>query len=224
MSQQIGSRTFEALRREAKRLLRDHRDGMPSAVSRVSAYWPEAASPDSHLKLAQVQLVIAREHGYRSWRHLKASALTERSIGMNVKAVVEQAGRAGAPGATVHVLTGDESQAEALVAEATERWGAGVVTHLKSADTIPEGPVIVGRWVEYCFAYARQGEAFLGPAAQDRLTEQDRQLADTSALIAEVPEEERRIPCRISTKEKVLASVSFSELTGKYSAIMEISG
>ena len=143
---------------------------------------------------------------------------------MNVKAIVDKAAESGAPGATVHVLTGDQSKAEAVVIEATARWGAGVVTQLKAAAAIPEARVVAGRWVEFCFAYARQGEAFLGPDAQNQLMEQDHLLAGASALVAEVPEEERRIPCVISKKEKTLASVSFSELTGKYNAVIELTG
>ena len=94
----------------------------------------------------------------------------------------------------------------------------------KAADTIPEARVVAGRCVEFCFAYARQGEAFLGPDAQDQLMEQDRLLADSSALVTEVPEEERRVPCVISKEAKTLASVSFSELTGKYNAVIELTG
>ena len=76
MSQQVTTKTLDALRREAKRLLRDCRERQPSAVSRVSVCWPKAASPDFPLKLAQVQLVVARERGFRSWRHLRASVST----------------------------------------------------------------------------------------------------------------------------------------------------
>lgn len=224
MSQQVGTRALEALRKEAKRLLRDYRERSPSSVSRVSACWPKATSPDSVLKLAQVQLVVAREHGYRSWRHLKASVLTDtgRRRVMNVKAVVDRAAMFRAENASVHVLTGDQSLAEAVVTEATARWGAEAVVHLKAANTIPEARVVVGRWVEFCFAYGRQAETILGPVAESRLEEQDRLLAGASALIVEVPEEERRVPCLISTQEKTLASVSFSELTGRYNTTVEV--
>lgn len=226
MSQQDATDTFEALRREAKRLLRNCRERQPSAVSRIRACWPEAVSPDFCLKLTQAQLVVAREHGYRSWRHLRASVLadTERRRAMKVKAVVDETARLGAPGTTVHVLTGDQAQAEAVVTEAAVRWGAEAVAHLKAASTIPETRIVVGRWVEFCFAYGRQACTFLGPAAQSRLEEQDRLLAGASALIVEVPEEERRVPCLISAKERILAAVSFSELTGRYKTTTEIKG
>lgn len=143
---------------------------------------------------------------------------------MKVKAVTDQIARLGTPGTTVHVLTGDQAQAEAVVAEAVARWGAEAVAHLKAASMIPETRIVVGRWVEFCFAYGRQASAFLGPAAQSRLEEQDRLLAGASALVVEVPEEERKAPCLISAKEKILAAVSFSELAGKYNTMTEITG
>ncbi len=237
MSQQVTTRTLDALRREAKRLLRDYRERQPSAVSRVSVCWPKAASPDFPLKLAQVQLVVARERGYRSWRHLRASVSTNtegRQV-MNVKAVVDQMAKLGAPRATVHVLTNEQSQADAVEAEVAARWGAGVVVNFTltgtsglpdaqlAADGIFSGArVVVGKWVEFCFAYARLGEPFLGPDAEQRFARQDQLLAGVTALIADVPEEERKVPCVISGKEGILASVKFSEFTSKYKQAVEM--
>jgi len=145
---------------------------------------------------------------------------------MDVKVVLEEVDRTSAKNASVHVLTDDEPQAEAVVAEAKARWGAEAVLHLKRANTIPETRVVVGRWVEFCFAYARQGQAFLGPAAEDHLADQDRQLAGASAVIVGVSEDERRTPCTISKEEegetRILASVSFSDLSTKYAHTVEM--
>ncbi len=228
MSQQVTTRTLDALRREAKRLLRDYRERQPSAVSRVSVCWPKAASPDFPLKLAQVQLVVARERGFRSWRHLRASVSTNtegRQV-MNVKAVVDRVAAEGRKNTTVHVLTGQREDAEAIAKQAELQFGPdrvqlmGTNTH---ATTIPESPVVIGNWTNFCFAYARLGEPFLGgPDAEQRFARQDQLLAGITALIAGVPEEERKVPCVISGKEGILASVKFSEFTSKYKQVVEM--
>jgi hypothetical protein len=63
---------FDRLRKEAKSLLKDLRHGDAAAVRRYACYWP-AAEVGDQLCLARAQLVVAREHGYRSWSHLKTS-------------------------------------------------------------------------------------------------------------------------------------------------------
>ena len=226
MSQQVTTRTLDALRREVKRLLRDCRERQPSAVSRVSVCWPKAASPDVPLKLAQVQLVVARERGYRSWRHLRASVSTNtegRQV-MNVKAVVDRVAAEGRKNTTVHVLTGQSGQAEAIAKQVELQFGPNRVQLMgaKTATTIPESPVVIGHWTTFCFSYARLGEFLLGPDAELRFARQDQLLSDVVALIVDVPEEERMVPCVISGKEGILASVKFSELTGKYKKVVEM--
>src|SRR5262245_34764124 len=72
---------FETLRREAKRLLKNLRDGDRAATVRIAPYWPRNGVADE-VCLAQIQLVVARERGYRSWAHLKTSLLTIKEIDM----------------------------------------------------------------------------------------------------------------------------------------------
>ena len=72
------SSAFERLRREAKRLLKDLRDGDKAAIRRYAQYWPGTQSTDAVRTLARAQLVVAREHGYRSWPHLKTSLLPNK--------------------------------------------------------------------------------------------------------------------------------------------------
>jgi ankyrin repeat protein len=60
--------SLEHLRRQAKDLLRAHRAGVAAAAERVAATHPH---PDRPMKLADAQLVIAREHGFASWPRLK---------------------------------------------------------------------------------------------------------------------------------------------------------
>jgi hypothetical protein len=154
---------------------------------------------------------------------------------MNVKAVVDQMAKLGAPRATVHVLTNEQSQADAVATEVAERWGAGVAVNFTAAGTsaLPDAQlsadgifagarVVVGKWVEFCFAYARLCEAILGPDAEQRYAKQDQLLAGVTALIVDVPEEERKVPCVISGKEGILASVKFSEFTSKYKQVVEM--
>ncbi|MGZ6644999.1 MAG: ankyrin repeat domain-containing protein [Solirubrobacteraceae bacterium] len=59
--------SLEQLRKQAKELLRAHRDGNPQAVARVAAH-----DPGEPLKLTGAQHVVAREHGFPSWARLKA--------------------------------------------------------------------------------------------------------------------------------------------------------
>lgn len=73
------NREFRLLRKEAKRLLKQVQSGVDTACERFLVYWP--ASPrgnGSDFMLTQAQLVIAREHGYTSWTHLKTSLLHEK--------------------------------------------------------------------------------------------------------------------------------------------------
>src|SRR2546423_9982531 len=62
---------LEHLRKRAKDLLRDVRAGDATAVERVAACHPSPAEP---IKLADAQLVVAREHGFPSWPKLRAYA------------------------------------------------------------------------------------------------------------------------------------------------------
>jgi hypothetical protein len=61
--------SLEHLRKQAKELLRAHRAGEPPALSRIDRHNRRGTA---ELRLADAQLVIAREHGFRSWPRLKA--------------------------------------------------------------------------------------------------------------------------------------------------------
>jgi ankyrin repeat protein len=60
---------LEQLRKQAKALLRAHRDGDAGALARVAAHRPE---PGGSLKLSGAQLVLAREYGFSSWPRLQS--------------------------------------------------------------------------------------------------------------------------------------------------------
>lgn len=55
------------LRKQAKDLLRGYRSGAPDALARITA-----VLPSGEIRLAQAQLVVAREYGFPSWPRLRA--------------------------------------------------------------------------------------------------------------------------------------------------------
>jgi len=60
---------LEHLRKQAKRLLRDIRQGKPAAVEQLRGLAPVAAP--GRLKLADTQHAVAREYGFDSWPKMK---------------------------------------------------------------------------------------------------------------------------------------------------------
>jgi len=59
---------LEFLRKQAKLLLRHCREGEPASLGRIRAQLPRVPDP---IQLADVQHVLAREHGYANWAELK---------------------------------------------------------------------------------------------------------------------------------------------------------
>ena len=64
-----GAPSTEQLRKLARELLRAHRAGQPEALDRVRRHHPR---PGAAFRLADAQLVVAREHGFPTWPRLKA--------------------------------------------------------------------------------------------------------------------------------------------------------
>ena len=60
--------SLETLKDRAKALRRTARAGESDAQERIRPYFDDPST----LKLQQAQLVIAREHGFKSWRRLKS--------------------------------------------------------------------------------------------------------------------------------------------------------
>jgi ankyrin repeat protein len=65
------SPSLAQLRNRARDLQRAHRAGDPDARARVAAHAPDAPDGNS-LRLSTAQVVVAREHGFASWRRLRA--------------------------------------------------------------------------------------------------------------------------------------------------------
>jgi ankyrin repeat protein len=62
--------SLDQLRKQAKDLLKAYRAGDPPALARFQAHHPRAIS-EKRVALADSQLVLAREYGFRSWAKLK---------------------------------------------------------------------------------------------------------------------------------------------------------
>lgn len=63
--------SLEYARKEAKALLRRLRAGDAAALSRALARHPQIDKTDpTRIRLTDAQLVIAREHGFKSWPRL----------------------------------------------------------------------------------------------------------------------------------------------------------
>jgi len=71
--------SFESLRKQAKKLVRQMAAGDPDAVARVHVQMPDPKLP---LSLRDAQLVLAREYGFAGWRDLRAAALRQEGGGL----------------------------------------------------------------------------------------------------------------------------------------------
>ncbi len=71
--------SFESLRKQAKKLVRQFAAGDPDALARVQVQLPAPALP---LSLRDAQLVLAREYGFAGWLDLRAAALRLEGKGL----------------------------------------------------------------------------------------------------------------------------------------------
>jgi hypothetical protein len=71
--------SFESIRKQAKKLVRQFTAGDPDAVARVHAELPAPTLP---LSLRDAQLVLAREYGFAGWQDLRAVVLRQEGKGM----------------------------------------------------------------------------------------------------------------------------------------------
>ena len=78
--------SLEHDKKSAKRLLRQARSLDPAALARVAAQHPRFTHASdivaSELRLADIELVLAREYGFASWpryKHFVAATLTDRA-------------------------------------------------------------------------------------------------------------------------------------------------
>jgi len=71
--------SFESIRKQAKKLVRQFAASEPDAVARVHAQLPAPTLP---LSLREAQLVLAREHGFAGWQDLRAAVLRQEGKGL----------------------------------------------------------------------------------------------------------------------------------------------
>ena len=63
--------SFESIRKQAKKLVRQTGAGDPDALARVHT---QLIAPTLPLSLRDAQLVVAREYGFGGWRDLRAAS------------------------------------------------------------------------------------------------------------------------------------------------------
>jgi ankyrin repeat protein len=71
--------SFESLRKQAKKLVRQFAAGDSGALARVHAQLPVLSLP---LSLRDAQLVLAREYGFAGWQDLRAAVLRQEGKGL----------------------------------------------------------------------------------------------------------------------------------------------
>ena len=71
--------SFESLRKQAKKLVRQFAASGPDALARVHAQLPASIRP---LSLRDAQLVLAREYGFAGWQDLRAAVLRLEGNGL----------------------------------------------------------------------------------------------------------------------------------------------
>src|SRR5712671_4574501 len=69
--------SFESIRKQAKKLVRQVAASDPDAVARVHAQLPAPILP---LSLRDAQLVLAREYGFAGWQDLRAAVLEGKGL------------------------------------------------------------------------------------------------------------------------------------------------
>ena len=71
--------SFESIRKQAKKLVRQFAAGDPDALARVHAQLP---APNLPLSLRDAQLVLAREYGFAGWQDLRTAVLRQEGKGL----------------------------------------------------------------------------------------------------------------------------------------------
>lgn len=160
--------------------------------------------------------------GVAAHRAMETYSANERRDVMKEVTIGDEIEKARKAGKSVHVFTGeDKTQMEVVFREVVTRFGRQNVTIMDLSlddSTIPDSDIVVGRWTNFGFAYARQA------IMENHRADVDGSLAKTHCVIVGV--DDVVLPCVISTKvdgvQKILASVSFADLTNKYGSASRI--
>ncbi|HEV2779634.1 MAG TPA: ankyrin repeat domain-containing protein [Actinophytocola sp.] len=133
----------EKLRKRAKDLLRDLRAGRPAALDRLAAHHPNPPAPP---RLADAQLVIAREHGFPSWPKLHAYARRVAAHGPTLRHAFEENVDYYADRADGLLASATDGTADAVAAFA--RWDAPLTR--RGARTVVASDHGFDTWAALC--------------------------------------------------------------------------
>lgn len=114
--------SIEHLKQQAKTLQRQVRTNEPAAVALVAEFHPGASAPFDGFRLADAQLVIARQYGFPSWPKLRAH------LGL-----VERYSRSPHRQPIGQPLTNQHDLADELLRLACLTYGADSLTRIASA-------------------------------------------------------------------------------------------
>ncbi len=127
-----GRLNLEQQRKRAKELLKSLRDGEPEAQRRFTEFHPEFSEQSTvGVKLADAQLVVARENGFPSWPRMKAHIDT---LALARKRMDEGAASAPDTEGTLHIRCGSDIRHGLQIA-------GFVGPFLEFADPYCQGPV-----------------------------------------------------------------------------------
>ena len=152
---------LDQYRKQAKGLLRAWRGGDPEAIARITTHHPRlrsrGASPDAAFRLADAQLVIAREHGDDSWT---AFAVRIAAIGgarpVSPRKLAEDAVVRG-DAETLAALLRDHGDALRLQRESTSSGGLAPIDAEREARAIIAREHFFASWDAFtAFAAARR--------------------------------------------------------------------
>jgi len=165
-----GALNFEQQRKQAKELLKEFRDQDPTAAARFVRAHPQGTTlSPAKVKLADAQLVLARENGFASWPRLKAHcdglAEASRQIAAGEATLLDSAD-------TLHLRCGSDIRHALSIAGFHGRF-------LEFADPFCQGPVPAAPREAFIETRARFIAAAYGLRPQDALA---RQTAEYQAL------------------------------------------
>jgi hypothetical protein len=166
--------SLEHYRREAKELVRAHRAGDEAARARAAA----AGARTDRFVLADAQVVLAREHGYRSWLELRRvveSSPLDELARQEVGEIVVDSGLAYGDGEPVSVLVRKRLHRYLLSDEGRALAKSGKPPGWREAAELAVEPMNVDR----------QGVVFVPTVAGGHLPRFVERLADASRAVHE---------------------------------------
>jgi hypothetical protein len=171
----VSEHELERLRKEAKRLVRDHRAGEGDARARAAAVLGDRA--ERRFALADAQFVLARERGHGSWTELR------RALESPLAALVRQ--EVGEVVVASGLAYGDGEPVDVLVRKRLHRYLLTDRGRAVAKSGKPRGWREPAEWAAEPMNVDRNGVVFV-PAVEGRdLDDLVRRLADASRAVHE---------------------------------------